>query len=43
MTVIQINTLHPGDPATLKAIGDAATSGFGYQGVRGTSSTVLGY
>lgn len=27
-----INTLHPGDPATLTAIGDAATSGMGYQG-----------
>lgn len=27
-----INTLHPGDPGTLSAIGDAATAGMGYQG-----------
>ena len=37
--VININTLHPGDPATLRAIGDAATSGMGYQPSR--SSTIL--
>lgn len=30
----QINTLHPGDPATLTAIGKAATRGIGYQGLR---------
>jgi len=29
-----IQTLHPGDPGTLRAIGDAAASGFGYQGAR---------
>ena len=29
---IIINTLHPGDPTTLRAIGDAATSGMGFQG-----------
>jgi len=29
-----IQTLHPGDPATLRAIGDAATSGIGLQGSR---------
>lgn len=28
---IVINTLHPGDPATLQAIGDAATAGQGFQ------------
>jgi hypothetical protein len=37
--VININTLHPGDPATLRAIGDAATSGMGYQPAR--TSTIL--
>jgi hypothetical protein len=43
-TVIQnINTLHPGDPATLRAIGDAASSGFSYQGFRSSSVTRLGY
>lgn len=30
----EINTLHPGDPATLTAIGKAATRGIGYQGLR---------
>ena len=29
---IVINTLHPGDPNTVRAIADAATSGMGYQG-----------
>jgi hypothetical protein len=29
---IVVNTLHPGDPSTLSAIGDAAASGFGLQG-----------
>jgi hypothetical protein len=29
--VINISTLHPGDPATLRAIGDAATGGLGFQ------------
>jgi TP901 family phage tail tape measure protein len=28
---VNVNTLHPGDPQTLRAIGDAAASGFGYQ------------
>lgn len=28
---ITINTLHPGDPNTLRAIGDAATAGLGFQ------------
>jgi hypothetical protein len=27
-----IQTLHPGDPATLQAIGDAATAGMSLQG-----------
>jgi TP901 family phage tail tape measure protein len=31
---ITINTLHPGDPATLTAIGNAATAGIGLQGSR---------
>ncbi|MGH2878955.1 MAG: phage tail tape measure protein [Solirubrobacteraceae bacterium] len=29
-----VNTLHPGDPATLTAIGNAATAGMGMQGSR---------
>lgn len=36
---ININTLHPGDPATLRAVGDAATAGMGYQPA--VSSTIL--
>jgi TP901 family phage tail tape measure protein len=32
--VIHVNTLHPGDPATLSAIGAAATAGIGLQGSR---------
>lgn len=28
---INIYTLHPGDPETLRAVGDAAAAGFGYQ------------
>lgn len=31
---IIVNTLHPGDPNTLRAIGAAAVSGMGYQGGR---------
>ncbi len=31
---IEVNTLHPGDPTTLTAIGKAATRGIGYQGLR---------
>jgi TP901 family phage tail tape measure protein len=34
---IVINTLHPGDPATLNAIGLAATAGIGLQGLRQSS------
>lgn len=31
---ITINTLHPGDSSTLRAIGEASVAGFGLQGVR---------
>jgi hypothetical protein len=33
-TTINVSTLHPGDPATLRAIGDAAAGGFGLQSSR---------
>ena len=39
---ITVNTLHPGDPATLRAIGDAATAGFGMQGGRISPRAVVG-
>lgn len=39
---IVIQTLHPGDPATLRAIGDAATAGIGLQPAVGSSRTSLG-
>lgn len=44
-TVININqnNLHPGDPKTLRAIGDAASAGIGYQGFRDTPRAALGY
>lgn len=32
--IVIVNTLHPGDPATLRAIGDAAVGGFALQGFR---------
>jgi len=41
-TIININTLHPGDPATLSAIGDAATSGMALQGYVPTSTFYTG-
>lgn len=37
-----IYTLHPGDPATLSAIGAAATSGMAYQGSRRTVRVPVG-
>jgi len=40
--VININTLHPGDPATLRAIGDAATGGLGLQPAVSSPRTDLG-
>lgn len=40
--VININTLHPGDPAVYRAIGNAAATGFGYQGGIGTSRGQVG-
>lgn len=39
---ITINTLHPGDPATLQAIGSAATSGMGFQSARPSTYGNLG-
>jgi hypothetical protein len=39
---IVINTLHPGDPKTLQAIGSAAAAGFGYQGSRTSPREVMG-
>ncbi len=39
---ITINTLHPGDPATVRAIGDAAVSGMSYQASRPSPRTDLG-
>lgn len=44
VSVVQyIQTLHPGDPTTLKAIGNAAAAGFSYQGARTGSRVRLGY
>lgn len=40
--VININTLHPGDPSVYRAIGNAAATGFGYQNGVGTSRGVVG-
>jgi TP901 family phage tail tape measure protein len=39
---ITINTLHPGDPATLNAIGAAATAGIGLQGLRESPRVKVG-
>lgn len=39
---VVINTLHPGDPATVRAIGDAAAAGFGYQQPRPASTARVG-
>jgi TP901 family phage tail tape measure protein len=39
---IIINTLHPGDPATLRAIGDAAVGGMSLQGSVSSPRTNLG-
>ncbi|MEA2201890.1 MAG: hypothetical protein QOI89_2486 [Solirubrobacteraceae bacterium] len=39
---INIYTLHPGDPATLTAIGNAATAGIGLQGSRRAVRTQVG-
>lgn len=41
-TVININTLHPADPATLSAIGNAAVAGIGLQGLRGSTTSATG-
>lgn len=41
-TVINVNTLHPGDPNTLAAIGAAATAGIGYQGAPTNNRSVVG-
>lgn len=38
-----IYTLHPGDPATLSAIGAAASAGIGFQGFRPSSRHFSGY
>lgn len=38
---INVQTLHPGDPRTLRAIGDAATSGMAYQGAGPSSRTAI--
>lgn len=40
--VINIQTLHPGDPSVYRAIGNAAATGFGYQNGIGTSRGVVG-
>jgi hypothetical protein len=40
--VVNVSTLHPGDPATQRAIGDAAASGFSYQASRQSPRTNLG-
>ena len=40
--VININTLHPGDPSVYRAIGNAAATGFGYQNGIGTSRATVG-
>lgn len=37
-----ISTLHPGDPATLRAIGDAAVSGIGLQPIKTSPRQTLG-
>lgn len=42
-TVINIHTLHPGDPATLRAIGDAATAGLSFQGSQESPRARIGY
>jgi hypothetical protein len=39
---VNVYTLHPGDPATLRAIGDAATSGIDLQPARRSPVQVLG-
>ncbi len=39
---VVVNTLHPGDPATVRAIGDAAAAGFGYQQPRPASTVRVG-
>lgn len=39
---IIVNTLHPGDPRTVRAIGDAAAAGFGYQQPRQSSTARVG-
>ena len=39
---IIVNTLHPGDPRTVRAIGDAAAAGFGYQQPRPASTARVG-
>lgn len=40
--MIVVNTLHPGDPKTLQAIGSAAAAGFGYQGYVSSPRTYSG-
>jgi hypothetical protein len=40
--VMHVNTLHPGDPATLTAIGKAATAGIGFQGLRQSKRFIPG-
>jgi hypothetical protein len=39
---ITVQTLHPGDPRTVQAIGAAAAAGFGYQGFRPTTRQKVG-
>lgn len=41
--VQNVYTLHPGDPQTLLAIGNAAVAGFGYQGSVRATRLVTGY
>lgn len=39
---VTVNTLHPGDPRTLTAIGQAAAAGFGFQGGISSPRTAVG-
>lgn len=39
---LTVNTLHPGDPRTLTAIGQAAAAGFGFQGGISSPRTAVG-
>lgn len=41
-TVVNINTLHPGDPQVALAVANATSTGYGYQGGIGTSRGQVG-